>query len=373
MNDECRVNAAFVMSVTSIPARLPYCREAACIGGIRAIFHTSATQSEAGLRAWNLARIGDGTPTKRTKPMNDLNVEFKLDHIYCHDEGDGIGNAEPYLWTVFFKVDGDTVVVNTDDLGNVHLEGVPTIVTTPGNHGNLGTSDVDEGDDVAVPAIIGEYRTVMKPIPLTTPVLGKTEVAGMIGCIVILMEEDNTSDSDVARGHERLDSAVRDELTSVLGTLSIAKTEPSAQDIDDMTGRIGNAVKAAIKDGVSVGEWLLGFGNMDDQIGSAVFRFSHNKLETSAGTAIPFGRRGDNEGDWELFGHIKATVKPRREDPCCTELKRKLAQVEKQLAAVQAEIDALNKRQDRLQKIGDRLTSQVKYSKPDKPPAGAIR
>ena len=266
--------------------------------------------------------------------MLDLNIEFKLDRIHCHDEGDGPGNAEPYLWTVFFKVDGDTVVVNSDDIGNIFLQGPPTVVTTPGNHGNLGTSDVDEDDDVNVPAIIGEYRTVMKPIPLTTPVFGKTEVGGMIGCIVVLMEEDNTSDSDAGRGHERLDSAVRDQLTQVMGTLGISKLEPTEEDINAMTDRIGSAVKSAIQDGVGVVEWLLGFGNMDDQIGSGVFRFTHGSLESSAGMPIPFGRRWDNEGDWELFGHIKATPIRRPESKCCEELKQKIRELERALAGL---------------------------------------
>ena len=266
--------------------------------------------------------------------MLDLNIEFKLDRIHCHDEGDGPGNAEPYLWTVFFKVDGDTVVVNSDDIGNIFLQGPPTVVTTPGNHGNLGTSDVDEDDDVNVPAIIGEYRTVMKPIPLTTPVFGKTEVGGMIGCIVVLMEEDNTSDSDAGRGHERLDSAVRDQLTQVMGTLGISKLEPTEEDINAMTDRIGSAVKSAIQDGVGVVEWLLGFGNMDDQIGSGVFRFTHGSLESSAGAPIPFGRRWDNEGDWELFGHIKATPIRRPESKCCEELKQKIRELERALAGL---------------------------------------
>ena len=264
--------------------------------------------------------------------MLDLNIEFKIDRIHCHDEGDGPGNAEPYLWTVFFKVDGDSVVINSDDLSNIFLQGVPTIVTTPGNHGNLGTSDVDEGDDVTVPGIIGEYRTIMKPIPLTTPLFGTTERGGMIGCIAILMEEDNTSDSDAARGHERLDSAVRDQLTQVLSTLGISKPQPTEDDIRDLANRIGEAVKSAIQDGVGVVEWLLGFGNMDDQVGSGVFRFEHDALESSAGTVIPFGRRWRNEGDWELFGHIKATPIRRPEPKCCDELKRKLEELQRVLA-----------------------------------------
>ncbi|WP_157492375.1 hypothetical protein [Geothrix fermentans] len=279
--------------------------------------------------------------------MLDLNIEFKLDRIHCHDEGDGPGNAEPYLWSVFFKVDGDTTVVNTDDLSHVYLQGPPTVMTTPGNHGNLGTSDVDEGDDVGVPAIIGEYRTIMKPIPLTTPVLGKSEIGGMIGCIVVLMEEDNTSDSDAARGHERLDSTVRDKLAELLGTLSISNPEPTQEDIDRMTDQIGSAVKDAIKDGVSVIEWLLGFGNMDDQIGSAVLRFSHGEMQAAAGGAIPFSRRWKNEGDWELFGHIQATPISRPDSKCCEELKRKFKELErtlaiheKRLVKIEADIDA---------------------------------
>ena len=131
--------------------------------------------------------------------MQDLNIELKLDRIRCHDEGDGPGSAEPYLWVVYFKVDGETIVVNTDGPNPPFLQGPPTIVPTPGNHGNLGVNDVDEGDEFAVPSIIGEYRTVMKPIPLTVPLLGKTEVGGMIGCIAVLMEEDNTPAAAIAQ------------------------------------------------------------------------------------------------------------------------------------------------------------------------------
>ena len=259
--------------------------------------------------------------------MQDLNVELKLERIRCHDEGDGPGSAEPYLWVVYFKVDGETLVVNSDGPNPAFLQGPPTVVPTPGNHGNLGVNDVDEGDEFPVPAIIGEYRTVMKPIPLTTPLAAITEVGGMVGCLVVLMEEDNTPASAIARGHEALDSAVRDRLAEFLGTLSISKQEPTDEDIAALSDQIGDAVQSAIGDGVSVLQWIGALGTMDAQVGSAVFRFSHSGLESSGGAPIPFSHRWDNEGDWELFGHIRATAIPRR-DNCCDRLRKRIEKLE---------------------------------------------
>lgn len=264
--------------------------------------------------------------------MLDLNIELKLDLIACYEEGDGSGNAEPYLWTVFFKVDGDTLVVNSDGPSAPFLQGAPTVVGTPGNLGNLGTTNVAGRDRLPVPAIIGEYRTIMKPIPLTTPILGLSEVGGMIGCVVVLMEEDKTPASAVARGHEAFDSQLRDRLAEVIATLSINKREPTEDDIAALSGQIGSAVTSAMGDGVNVLEWFFGFGDMDDQIGSAVFRFSHVQLEASGGMSIPFSRRWQNEGDWELVGHIKAMPIRRPEAQCCGDLKQKVNELERTLA-----------------------------------------
>jgi hypothetical protein len=267
--------------------------------------------------------------------VKDLKVDIKLDRISCYDEGDGPGNAEPYLWTVFFKADGETLVVNTDGPAPPFVQGAPTVVGTPGNHGDLNNTDVDAGDTVPIPAIIGEYHTTMKPIPLTTPFGSTTELGGMIGCLVVLMEEDNTDASAIAQGHDALDSNVRDKLSELIGSLSISHPEPTDEDIAALSDKIGDAVKDAIGEGVSVLSWISGFGNMDDQIGSAVFRFSHGQLEAMNGAAIPFSRRWQNEGDWELFGSITATALPEREDPCCRELRGRVEKLEREVARLE--------------------------------------
>lgn len=60
-----------------------------------------------------------------------LNARVVISEIVCHDEADGPGDAEPYLWAVLFKIDGDNYVIANGLTGN------PWLNTRPGEHGNL--------------------------------------------------------------------------------------------------------------------------------------------------------------------------------------------------------------------------------------------
>ena len=82
---------------------------------------------------------------------------------------------------------------------------------------------------------------------------------------------------------------------------------------------------------------------MDDEIGNESFRFSHKTLEESGGAPIPFSRRWRNEGDWEITGHIKATVIPRRDSRCCEALKRRMGALEQELSAHGSRLQRLEK------------------------------
>lgn len=231
-----------------------------------------------------------------------LDIEFEIDRIVCHDEGDGWGSAEPYLWAVFFKVDGDTLSVSEA----LTLNGNAFIHTTPGSHGNLGVNDVDAGDTITVPASIGHFHTNLRPIPVPEAFHGITEdIGGEIGVVLVLMEEDNVSDAGAEAGHQALNNAVTAGLNQLLAGLSFTNQEISDGDIDALAGSIEGQISSAVQNQQNFFENLWSFVNPDDQIGHRIFRFKHDDL--ASGGVTNFSHRWQNEGDWEIFGHITAT------------------------------------------------------------------
>ncbi|MGQ0607020.1 MAG: hypothetical protein ACT4OQ_00950, partial [Chloroflexota bacterium] len=232
-----------------------------------------------------------------------LDVWIRLDRVHCFEEGDGWGSAEPYLWPVFFKIDGETVSL-TDSL---MLSGTSTVVGTYGSHGNLLNTDVDPGEVLPIPEALGSWRTTLKPIPVPDSLAGAVDdVAGVAGVIAVLMEEDNVSDSGAVAGYNALVSAIRAGLDEVVGTLGLTNQEVTEQDIDAIKSAAEKAVKDAIKSNQGFFADLWSWLNADDQIGSEVFRFAHDDL--AEGGVIDFNKRWKNHGDWQIFGQANASV-----------------------------------------------------------------
>jgi len=213
-----------------------------------------------------------------------LRVRFQLDTVHCFDEADGPGDAEPYLWAVYFKIDGDTVFLDERNM----LAGTATVSTRPGNHGDLGDTDVGAGDDVAIPPSIGMYDTVLKPIPLTKPFPGIEDVGGVVGCVVVMLEQDNTPDDAIAQGHAALDQAIRRELDQLIPKFGILHQSPTQMEIAEIEQRVQDAVRSAIEDAMSFLAKLLTLGNSDDVIGQSFFSVSHDDLAASGAASIPF-------------------------------------------------------------------------------------
>jgi hypothetical protein len=145
-------------------------------------------------------------------------------------------------------------------------------------------------------------------------------VGGAIGCIPVLLSQNGTPDEAIADGHNAFNSALQNALDNLIPTLGIIKEQPTGDDIAAIQQSVSDAVTSAIKDDVSLWQFLGSSGNEDGQIGIYTgFRFSHNDLVNVAATGIslqaqfssgpvpPETSRDPARTDiWELSGTIFA-------------------------------------------------------------------
>ncbi|WP_433622015.1 hypothetical protein [Nocardia sp. CA-120079] len=243
-----------------------------------------------------------------------LNVKIALKNLHCHDEGDGLGNAAPYLWPVFFKVDGEGYAVRSATAG---LAGAPVIEARPGGHGNLGRSEegktVNVGHNVGVPAALGTWDSTLKPIPIVDETLRArfgNDLPGFAGVVVVLMEEDGWPGDVPRKAYAALVAAVSKGVTEVAAEFQHAMTAPTKAEIetklaaikDAAADKVTKAVKAAMSDPEKV--WFATFGDNDDLIGSHGWVFGYDELSAPV---IDFSQRWRNEGDWTLTGSVTTT------------------------------------------------------------------
>jgi len=212
--------------------------------------------------------------------MDNLRVQFLLETVHCDNEGDGIGRAEPYLWLVFFKIDGDGVV-----LSGANLRGHASVFTRSGDHEDL-SGGVEDGDDVPIAPSLGSFQTILKPIPGVGENPPAPEVGGLVGCAVVLLEQDSTPDAAVEQGHLALNRAVREELDKVIPTLGVLKQDLTDAELAAIFARVRAAILAAIRDHVNVLDFIFALGNMDDLLGSTAFMAKHEQLAAAGPAGI---------------------------------------------------------------------------------------
>lgn len=185
-----------------------------------------------------------------------------------------------YLWTVFFKVDGDTVRINE----SFNAQGTATVVGTPGDHGDLaGTGD---SNLVSIPAANGYFRTVLTPIPVQN---FATTVPGALGCVVILMAQNDTPSDAVAQGHQALNSSLQQALDALIPTLGIKNPTVTQDDINAIQQQVSAAVSGAIKDTLTIWDKILTVLDLtvqDSVIGTLIYLFSPTDLTESLPTGI---------------------------------------------------------------------------------------
>lgn len=242
-----------------------------------------------------------------------MDMAITLDRLHCYDEGDGSGNAEPYLWPAFFKVDGHNYAYNA----GVGLIGQPIVESTSGEHGNLGAGDVDAGDDVPIPPGVGRYRSEVLPIPVNDPVIAniikQDYLPAIVGVVAVVMEQDEWPDHLATDGYSALIGAVKLAVVTITEGLQHALKAPTDEEIKALVQGVKDkasaTIHAAVKDAMDAWQlsWFGTFGNNDDQIGAEAFTFTSDDV-LGAG-AIDLRKRWTasvaGDGDWELFGKVQ--------------------------------------------------------------------
>ncbi|HWT13139.1 MAG TPA: hypothetical protein VN231_10335 [Allosphingosinicella sp.] len=231
-----------------------------------------------------------------------LKVRIQLERILCHEEGDGFGPAEPYLWPVFFKIDGDGVVLGPD----LKLAGTATVPTRFGSHGNLGGTGVGDKEEVEIPEQLGAWDPVLRPIPVDPSLGFGDDVGGVVGVAAMLMEEDNSSDAAAVAGYQTLLGAIKTSLDMVIPSLAFGNPDIAEEDQNSIKDAAASAIQYAIgKTRNFIGNLWQGI-NPDQEIGALVALFHFDDLFSAPPS--PIRQRWQNEGDWEIVGHVVGTV-----------------------------------------------------------------
>lgn len=257
------------------------------------------------IRAKKLDKDCDAAPVCKRQ----YSAAVMLNTIYVHDEADGSGNAEPYLWPVFFKVD-DTAIAQLDAPLDHWVFG------PGGEHKNLGTNSGnywDAGDTINIPSSIGVWSTMVKNMIVKDQ--------AVFGAIVVLLEEDDFPSSDSVKNehYPKFRSDIATELRQIVVDSFLPDGEGGATTSVNVEQKIEQELKSELRENPGLAWDILfplvhladPFINIDDFIGVLVIKYSVKEIDELGALDVTINRRwhegtGSEDGDFELHGRITA-------------------------------------------------------------------
>jgi hypothetical protein len=194
-------------------------------------------------------------------------------------------------------------------------------------------NDVRAGDDVAIPAPIGESSFVLDDGDLGDAGIN----GGMCGCIVILWEEDETPDLKVGFAHTAYSIAISEALNDHV--IENGPVGPTDEQSDEIISKVKSEVEDTIKQGLSLFDLL--FRNFDDFLGDGRKSYKFKRGEGESGIDLlgiseqappedTFSFRiVEGQQDYEVFGRVRVEpFTPPAPDPCPEELQEYQAAVD---------------------------------------------
>ncbi len=240
-----------------------------------------------------------------------MDVRIKLESIYVHDEADGRGDAEPYLWPIFFKMDMDTVTNLAPNKSPLTPGNVQWLTAPSGTHGNLG-GDVDDGDTIVIPANVGEQRFTLRPGLVPTNF-------SYVGALVVMLEEDDAPPSSAIRGiyemfAQEFANKMRDQVIcsmsapqrTMMGYTLPSNCPPPIADPKQAIPFVERELYNTLTDNFD--HWLV---NVDDIIGVKMYIWTFDDLVAQPQKTFSVrwnDNNGSEDGDFELQGYAETDL-----------------------------------------------------------------
>jgi hypothetical protein len=189
-------------------------------------------------------------------------VTFQLNQLRCIRESDARGGSEPYLWVTYFILDGR-------NLGQA--EPVTTYSPTFNGFRRDVPDNIRAGNVVNVPPFLAKFSAQIEPGPLNFM---------LAGCVVVLLEEDDTPDGAMFAGHRAYATAIHQELNKLIKERirTVNRSAVTSAEIQAMRNAIKPKIISAIKSNLTLGQKL--FDNQDDLLGFAHVTFIGSEITT---------------------------------------------------------------------------------------------
>ena len=228
----------------------------------------------------------------------------------------GRGGSEPYLWVTFFKM--------KDHLSAAELFGFAQpldVITKPQtmDFRELFPNDVRDGASIAIPPQVGVWQDRMD---LSAPY-------AMLGCVAVLMEEDETTDKAIKAGFSKYKETIASELNTLIKSrlAQLNTTDLSEAEVEVLNENVQSAVVSAIKDNLSIWQKIRGSKRQDDSIGVSYAVLTGTEIQSNPNIHLPAitesGSILNNNiitQNYELSGDLKITNIPQPSfDPCATQ------------------------------------------------------
>ena len=241
---------------------------------------------------------------------------IELPTLRCHEQWDGNGLSEPYLWTAFFWADISTIGTSLKVRVTVPLSSQTLRDRFP--------NAVQNGQDIIIPPEVGRLSVRLDDG-------GSNKV--MLGALVVLLEQDDTPDNAIKRGHDAFRQSVDFQLNKYVDEHidELMVRIPTFEELEAIASAIQKATTSAIKSQLSLAQKL--FGNQDDFLGYTFALLLGSQVTNPNGNNLVFpliekdefqpGNFGQpvqvGHQSYEIIGG-RITVEPFVPDPCASQV-----------------------------------------------------